>query len=528
MNLDTIALKFGVERRGTKYKTSTMSSFKEKTYVHQKISSVLSKSELLPFLIQHYKDLDSLVELILAGARVREIPTEVLDWVTEYITPIHDNHGGFSFVDSRTGMTVVMDAKFYLAAVKSEVLGMSLDKLRLSAIPAFKTYNPQIQPGMQVSATVDKMTGREIFEINRYNPPIWISKPQIKADKLVIPTILDMFLVHLFPIPQNKLEALHWLYHATFSRRSQVILVLCGKQGIGKSIFGDSLCAAMVGRHNHATAPRSLTKKEFNDCYDEKRIVLIEEIDIREEEGPSAKAEVNDRLKAFSNDVISVEGKGIRARTIINFASTVITSNKTKSIPIMVPDERRFLCIETGHTPLKEVMNPELITSLVEQLEDPEGKVVQQFGEWLREFGNLQEEGGEFRMVHSQIKYDMYMSGIPLSMKQVVEHIRKRKEGAREDLELEMNSPLSKLPGYKLDMLEEWHGVTIKELVEASKVVRGREKIYAREEAIREFLRDHLEAPPEFLPLVYFSESDKDFLYFSKVDNGEGVEDEIL
>lgn len=151
------------------------------------------------------------------------------------------------------------------------------------------------------------------------------------------------FMEHLFPVAEDRHEAMRWC--ATLIARPRVrmrygLLLASTVQGVGKT----SLCEilrVLVGEKNcRSPSARDIVDSAFNSWIVRKRFVFVNEI----YEGKSWGA--YQKMKSFITDgTLEANEKMIRSYSIRNWAHFVLCSNS--EVPLWVEDDdRRFLVPE--------------------------------------------------------------------------------------------------------------------------------------------------------------------------------------
>lgn len=215
--------------------------------------------------------------------------------------------------------------------------------------------------------------------INFYSPPKW---RHLEVSP-VMPEIIEEFLNHLFPNEKAKRYIYHWLYNLIV-KRNQTYLCLIGARGVGKNIFAEELCGALVGLDHFDKVGDSLLEDKFNAPLKNKRLIILDEVDVDQDR------KVN-RLKSFGNDMIPIESKGKDSKKETNYNSFIIATNSLDGMKFG-PEERRFSIPEISEIKLDHVWNSDKISHLVKELRDPDSQVVADFGNWILQNGKILEQ----------------------------------------------------------------------------------------------------------------------------------------
>lgn len=227
---------------------------------------------------------------------------------------------------------------------------------------------------------VEEINGLKHQVFNKCNTPKWFSRVPTKDN--IEGSLIEKLLFNLFPEKESRDVALSWAYHA-YTSRNQTYLMLVGLQGVGKGLF-TSLLSQLVGPKYTEVCPDSFLKDKFNGAMKDKRLLILDEIDIVES--------VVGRLKQIANDFVPYEAKGIDSTTIRNHTSACMTSNSIGEMAVS-PQDRRFSAVSIGNIPLLTVMSQALVDELGEMVrrtqdEEPHEEVIN-FCHWLlKEYKN--------------------------------------------------------------------------------------------------------------------------------------------
>lgn len=221
-------------------------------------------------------------------------------------------------------------------AVSHENIPLLLSKddrtiyMKTRVLHAQVEYNPRLTRLL----STDNDTGFSIY--NTYVPPEWL-KPSFYQGKQLdtnskLPELYDKFLSHF---TGNDLESkeyvLDWVANSLRSRNF-TILTAIGEEGIGKGIFG-AILELLHGKSNFSSSSDNVFKERFNGKLQNKTLVYIDEIALKEKES-------HDRIKAVVNDSLEIEKKGVDSVTAKNYASFYISSNNLDAINIGLNDRR--------------------------------------------------------------------------------------------------------------------------------------------------------------------------------------------
>lgn len=284
------------------------------------------------------------VEADTGEAKVPDTPTNGEDYLKLYskITPYLDvGSKASSLADAivlidEENKKIVTDitARAYLMAMglKPEQIASNI-KYHLRFVYDFRKPQFRFQ---------EEYEGRILTCINLCPIPYWVNmdvKPAIHPK-------IDRFLKHLFPDPKALDFVLDWT-HWTVTDRADTALILTGKRGIGKDIFV-SLVSALIGPEQVEKVTQAFFDDKFTGQMYQKRLLHADEISL-------VSPEAKNKFKRMLNPLVSVEGKGQDAKTRVNSASLIITSNDIANLGIET-DERRSSIPEITEVPLIEVM----------------------------------------------------------------------------------------------------------------------------------------------------------------------------
>lgn len=146
------------------------------------------------------------------------------------------------------------------------------------------------------------------------------------------------------------LDWMAWVYNNPGSRVRWALL-LWGIEGNGKSYF-HRILTWLMGRDSRTVAA-SLIEERFTDWAEGCRLIGIEEIRV----SGTNKWRTLDKMKPFiSNDEIQVEGKGVKAKVVPNFASYMLFTNHADAIPVGEGD-RRYFVVFTRHRTKQDLID---------------------------------------------------------------------------------------------------------------------------------------------------------------------------
>jgi hypothetical protein len=177
---------------------------------------------------------------------------------------------------------------------------------------------------------------------NTHTPAPWTSEPIVQV--LTLPPIYEEFFNHLINNDAaSKQFLLDWLANM-LKGRNYTYLTTIGTQGAGKGVLGE-IMEKLVGKSNFVKCRDTILKTHFNAPLSEKRLVYIDELDIKKSK------EAHDRIKDLANPKLEVEKKGKDAVYVDNYANIYLSSNSWDCIRLE-SDDRRFSIIELTNTKL--------------------------------------------------------------------------------------------------------------------------------------------------------------------------------
>ncbi len=200
---------------------------------------------------------------------------------------------------------------------------------------------------------------------NTYEPPQWqrdlfyFGKP-LPAAPSAAPKIYQEFLQHLFNGDASSIEYVYdWLANG-MRERNRTMLVLISEEGSGKGTFS-LIMRALFGAANHTGTRDEILKGRFNAALANKRIVVINEVEI------TSNSEHN-KLKELVDEHITIERKGVDEEFRENYANICIVSNHLNAVKPS-PSDRRLSVVQTTDVKLKDTP---LIKRLGELLDEGE------------------------------------------------------------------------------------------------------------------------------------------------------------
>jgi hypothetical protein len=171
------------------------------------------------------------------------------------------------------------------------------------------------------------------------------------------------FMQHLFPIEQDRNNALRWcatLIAIPDVRMRYGLLLISTTQGVGKGTLMEKILAPLVGWHNVSVPnEKLLTDSDFNSFLVRRRLVLVHEIYA----GHSKKA--YDNIKSYpTDDKLTANEKNKPEYEIHNWAHFVLSSNSLLALR-MVKGDRRWFVPQVAEQKQTEIYGVELNAWLV-------------------------------------------------------------------------------------------------------------------------------------------------------------------
>lgn len=270
----------------------------------------------------------------------------------------------FALFDTKTNS--VMDLDY---ATFKESMGTRVEAIRGRI--EFNPYFPQ-----PISFRPDQY-GRPCNFLNTYKKPEWQDSVTLDSSEIKNmkpnPLIIE-FLTHLFPDSDSFRYVLDWL-HFALTDRCEVYLVLNGAKGIGKNIFSENLCKALMGNNNHKMAHLGALETNFGALLKDCRMIVFDEVRVDT-------AEKINRLKRFVNEEQMLEFKGVDVdATTKTFNSFIISNNSKDDMRAISWDERRFAVPDLTKVKLRDVWSDTKIGRLIEVLSDL--SEMRRFGYWI-------------------------------------------------------------------------------------------------------------------------------------------------
>jgi len=124
------------------------------------------------------------------------------------------------------------------------------------------------------------------------------------------------------------------------SQKTNVCIVVQGKQGVGKDTFFDAVVGGVLGKSHYfsTTSPENNVFAKFNSAIENRIVVKFEEANFHTNNANKEK------LKGLiTGDDIPIEHKGMKTYTIKNVVNVVMTTNN--QVPVVLEDEERRMVL---------------------------------------------------------------------------------------------------------------------------------------------------------------------------------------
>jgi hypothetical protein len=144
---------------------------------------------------------------------------------------------------------------------------------------------------------------------------------------------------------ENYEYLLSWLRQKMLypKKKTEIVPIFTGKQGTGKSTFGEVICRAMFGEDNVLVTHSFNGASRFNVDQTDKLVISIEE------KSQDDKYNATSILKSLSTaKQIRKESKGIDPFYQDSYTEYVLTANDIVPLKFDTPDQRRFMVMKTN------------------------------------------------------------------------------------------------------------------------------------------------------------------------------------
>jgi hypothetical protein len=214
------------------------------------------------------------------------------------------------------------------------------------------------------------VAGNKTAFLNTYVPPKWM---EMDVEPKFHGFIKDLF-YHLLPIEDEREYVLDWFHHSLVGR-CETVLCLIGARATGKGLVANNICESLHGRPYFQIAKQEILTDKFNNEFNNKRLIFFDEVDI------SGEREVA-KFKAFANDKIALEKKGVDSETVDNYASMILASNSKKDFRVE-PQDRRFSVPEITDVQFNTVYPETEIDAFCKRIKEADSIEIAEFGHWL-------------------------------------------------------------------------------------------------------------------------------------------------
>jgi hypothetical protein len=185
--------------------------------------------------------------------------------------------------------------------------------------------------------------------LNTYIPPDW-AKDNFFNGTVIEPCEMPLeykeFFNHLFgKFPDSLNYVLDWIAHSLKHKNITVLSLVGTARGIGKSCLA-SILKSLHGDSNFEICNQSILSKEFNSQMRNKTMVNFDEVSIIRESDLES-------IKAYTNSMTSIEGKGIDSKLTKIYANILLTNNNMECLTGVKPgDDRQFSVPEITDVPI--------------------------------------------------------------------------------------------------------------------------------------------------------------------------------
>jgi hypothetical protein len=191
---------------------------------------------------------------------------------------------------------------------------------------------------------------------------------------------IKALLENVFVEEKERHHAILWLRQMLIGRNDTILIEL-GPRAVGKTLVA-KLAGALVGNNHVEIVGQETINGKFNGQIYQKRLAFFDEVGISDETTTPL-----EKLKAFTNDMVKIEQKGVEAFSADNYCNYILSANPSSEMKIG-PQERRFFIPRIGRIDFKDVYSPSEInirsSGWVKQ-EIPEDCIheLAEFGEYL-------------------------------------------------------------------------------------------------------------------------------------------------
>ena len=178
-----------------------------------------------------------------------------------------------------------------------------------------------------------------------------------KRSKVVDVSKIELYLNHIREVIARGQELVYEYILNWFAfilqkpaDKTEVALVITGKEGTGKNVFTNVLCK-LLGRYANPNLTNiSHIVGRFNGALEDKKLIVCNELSSAD----TNKYLNSDALKSVITDkTVNIETKGIDSRLRENVVNLILVSNHFGPVRI-TDDDRRYLVIETSDQKCKQ------------------------------------------------------------------------------------------------------------------------------------------------------------------------------
>jgi hypothetical protein len=298
------------------------------------LTPLFKREEIIGFVLsKEYKNIESNFKLILKDMlpKKEESKLSILEDVSIYINL--DSSGKadeFLIVDKEENLisgNVAAILKHDLITNKEGLTNI------IAKAPAMRVVFEPNKPSGVLSEQNKKML-KSHYLFNLYQKQEWEKLTPSETP----PEAFIRLCEHVFPDYTQRSNVFSWVIHA-LDKRSELALVLLGRQGVGKSTFVN-LLFHLAGFDVCTEISDRFFDSNFNEEIKNKKFVCFEEVMCR---GDGHKS----KLKRNMNEYIMIEGKNKQVQMVSNYASFIFTCNHPRLLEVE-PRDRRFYIPDLG------------------------------------------------------------------------------------------------------------------------------------------------------------------------------------
>lgn len=287
------------------------------------------------------------------------------------LDPHAGRYGGMTLIAFNPETRAILSGKDISIDALLTVLGTDREEILLNpdVVHVWPVFNPYV-PDIHFEMSDDKLWSNKIQALNTAIPPRWMTHADSVEPKLG--GFIGKLILHLFPDPEDRERVLDWCHYAIF-KRNGTVLCLAGDRGTGKSTFVEIL-SELVGSQYSAVVGDAILQEKFNSAFKDKRLIIFEEVALEDQTA------IN-KVKAWCNNKISVEEKGVDQFTADNFTSMVFLLNNLADLKVL-PQERRFSIPVVATESLLGVLSEKEIDAFKTGLQERRQDILNQLAEF--------------------------------------------------------------------------------------------------------------------------------------------------